>query len=96
MPAVHDPERSRLLWRCRRGRKELDLLLLDWMDRHFESATIEQRAGFARLLELPDPDLERYLMGLGGALSADPSRLPPACAPPQALPQAEPSASQGV
>ena len=96
MPAVHDPERSRLLWRCRRGRKELDLLLLEWMDRHFDSATVEQRAGFAQLLELPDPDLERYLMRLGGAMSADLSRLPPAPGLPEAMPQTEPSASQVI
>jgi antitoxin CptB len=71
MERARDPERSRLLWRCRRGRRELDLLLQQWMDRHFEAATVEQRGRFAELLELPDPELERYLIGLGGTLPAD-------------------------
>jgi antitoxin CptB len=56
-------DRSLLAWRCRRGVKELDLLLLRWLERYFEAATAEQRAGFAALLELPDPELACYLLG---------------------------------
>ena len=56
-------DRERLAWRCRRGIKELDLLLLRWLERYFEAATAEQRAGFAALLELPDPELACYLLG---------------------------------
>lgn len=56
-------DRSLLAWRCRRGIKELDLLLLRWLERDFEAATAEQRAGFAALLELPDPELACYLLG---------------------------------
>jgi antitoxin CptB len=56
-------DRSILAWRCRRGIKELDLLLLRWLERYFEAATAEQRAGFAALLELPDPELACYLLG---------------------------------
>lgn len=55
--------RSRLAWHCRRGTKELDLLLLGWLSRCFASATAEQRAAFAALLELPDPQLAGYLLG---------------------------------
>jgi len=62
-------DRARLLWRCRRGRKELDLLLLDWLEQHFDSSTDQQRARFAALLELSDPDLESYLLGLGRPLA---------------------------
>lgn len=62
MSGAADPERSRLSWRCRRGRREWDLLLLDWLSRHYDSATPAQRARFAAVLELADPDLERYLM----------------------------------
>ena len=29
---MHDPEMARLRWRCRRGMKELDLLLLRFVD----------------------------------------------------------------
>ena len=62
--------RGRLSWRCRRGMQELDLLLQRWMDRCFETANRAQRQGFARLLELPDPELARLL--LQGGRSADP------------------------
>jgi antitoxin CptB len=59
-----DPQRSRLVWRCRRGMKELDLLLLAWLDSAYESASADERAHFAVLLELPDPQLVRYLMAV--------------------------------
>ncbi len=61
---VSHPGRSRLAWRCRRGTLELDLLLHGWLERHYERATGEQRAQFAALLELPDPVLAAYLMGV--------------------------------
>ncbi|HTW73607.1 MAG TPA: succinate dehydrogenase assembly factor 2 [Steroidobacteraceae bacterium] len=70
-----DPGRARLAWRCRRGRLELDLLLQRWLQRRYESATPQQRALFAALLELPDPLLAAYLMGAAGA---SPEPLQPA------------------
>jgi len=63
-------DRSLLAWRCRRGVKELDLLLLAWLEGYFEAATAEQRAGFAALLELPDPELACYLLGREPAVPA--------------------------
>ena len=71
MASPEGQDRSRLAWRCRRGSKELDLLLLGWLARHFESATAEQRARFAALLELPDPELARYLLTAAHPLEAD-------------------------
>jgi antitoxin CptB len=68
-PESHD--RARLTWRCRRGTKELDLLLLGWLTRHFDTATAEQRARFASLLEMPDPELARFLLGASHPLAAD-------------------------
>jgi antitoxin CptB len=56
-------DRARLAWRCRRGMKELDLLLSGWLDKRFERASAEQRCQFEALLELPDPLLARYLLG---------------------------------
>jgi antitoxin CptB len=53
----------RLLWRCRRGMKELDVLLERYAREQFEHAPTEQKLAFARLLELPDPDLAEYLFG---------------------------------
>ena len=50
-------------WRCRRGMKELDVLLERYLRLHWPSATNEQRYAFTRLLELPDPLLAQYLFG---------------------------------
>ena len=59
-----------LQWRCRRGMKELDFLLLRYLrDRHALAAS-EERAAFAEFLELPDPDLARYL--IAGDVPEDP------------------------
>jgi antitoxin CptB len=55
--------RPRMAWRCRRGMKELDLLLIGWLETQFERASDAQRGQFEALLELPDPQLARYLLG---------------------------------
>jgi len=57
------PPAGRLRWRCRRGMKELDVLLERFLDRHYCGASAEQQAAFARLIELPDPELAAYLLG---------------------------------
>ena len=50
--------------------KELDLLLLRYLRRRHGRANGEERATFAELLELPDPDLARYL--IAGDVPSDP------------------------
>jgi len=59
-----------LEWRCRRGMKELDLLLLRYVRGHLATAPDDERAAFAQFLELPDPDIARYL--LAGDVPDDP------------------------
>lgn len=56
-------ERARLRWLCRRGTKELDLLLNRFLDHGWETASPETRRAFERLLELQDPDLYALLTG---------------------------------
>ena len=53
---------GQLAWRCRRGVKELDLILGAWLERHYAQASASDRALFERLLELPDPELAGYLL----------------------------------
>lgn len=60
----------KLEWRCRRGMKELDLLLLRYLRQRHGRASREERATFEELLELPDPDLARYL--IAGDVPSDP------------------------
>jgi antitoxin CptB len=63
-------DRRRLLWRCRRGMKELDVLLERYTMDVTVAASDAERAVMARLLALPDPELADYL--LGGAVPQDP------------------------
>jgi len=55
-------ENRKLEWRCRRGMKELDFLLLRYLRERLTGAASDERAVFAEFLELPDPDLVRYLI----------------------------------
>ena len=55
-------EFRKLEWRCRRGMKELDLLLVRYLKRRHEIAASDERAAFVEFLELPDPDIARYLV----------------------------------
>lgn len=54
---------NRLRWQCRRGMRELDELLLAFLDARGEALDEGQRALVARLLEFPDPLLLDWLMG---------------------------------
>ena len=52
-----DPELNRLRWRCRRGMRELDVLLERYLKERWPTAPPGRRAAFRALLELPDPEL---------------------------------------
>jgi len=54
-------ERARLAWLCRRGTKELDLLLTRFLNQAWDDASPSTRTAFARLLEFQDPDLYALL-----------------------------------
>lgn len=51
-----------LLWRSRRGTRELDLVLARWLERHYLQASESERANFERFLDLPDPEMAAYLL----------------------------------
>lgn len=55
----------RLRWLCRRGTRELDLLLARYLEREYDRAQPDERAAFEKLLELPDPELYRLLIAGG-------------------------------
>ncbi len=56
-------ERSRIEWQCRRGMRELDVLLENFVVRHYDELNGTQKALFESLLAYPDPILLEYLMG---------------------------------
>lgn len=51
-----------LEWRCRRGMKELDFLLVRYLKECHADASADERAAFVQFLELPDPEIARYLV----------------------------------
>ena len=55
-------ESSRLRWQCRRGMRELDELLLRYLDSCYASAGDAEKTAFRALLQLPDPELNAYLL----------------------------------
>jgi antitoxin CptB len=70
-----DAQARRLLWRCRRGMKELDVLLERFARGALAGATPEQCTAFERLLTLPDPLLAGYLLGANTPPEAELARL---------------------
>ena len=63
MGPANDPEIGRLRWRCRRGMKELDLLLTRFVDEEYAAAAPAQQAAFRQLLDAQDPLLQAYFLG---------------------------------
>jgi antitoxin CptB len=55
-------ELNRLRWRCRRGMRELDVLLERYLRERWPSAGAESHEAFLRLLELPDPEIADYCL----------------------------------
>jgi antitoxin CptB len=57
------PDAGRLRWRCRRGMKELDILLGRYVDERFSGAPPEEQTAFRALLETQDPVIYAYCLG---------------------------------
>jgi antitoxin CptB len=68
-------EADKLLWRCRRGMKELDVLLERYVRSRLPLGSAEERDSLTRLLELPDPLLADYLFGHASAAEPALARL---------------------
>ncbi len=54
---------GRLRWRCRRGMRELDVLLTRYVDVCFAAATQPEQQAFEALLDVQDPVIYAYCMG---------------------------------
>lgn len=59
---IHQGGQGQLRWRCRRGMRELDLLLSRWLDRGWSMADAARRDAFQRLLDESDPQLADWLL----------------------------------
>ena len=56
------PSLSQLKWKCRRGMRELDELLVDYLEGWYEMVENDEKEAFRALLELPDRELMDYLL----------------------------------
>ena len=54
---------GRLRWQCRRGMKELDVVLERWLAGRYPTATDRERHAFRSLLDSQDPQLVAWLFG---------------------------------
>lgn len=62
---------NQLRWRCRRGMRELDLLLSGHLDRHGETLAGQALETFERLLAATDMDLYGWFTGRETAEDAE-------------------------
>ncbi|MGQ0659022.1 MAG: FAD assembly factor SdhE [Chromatiales bacterium] len=54
---------KQIRWRCRRGIKELEVLLERFLASAYSTLSEPEKCGFGRLLEEKDPDLLGWLSG---------------------------------
>jgi len=53
---------AKLKWRCRRGMRELDLLLEEFLEQGYGSLSPGEQKAFERLLECPNQELMSWFM----------------------------------
>lgn len=61
--SAEDTELKRLRWHCRRGMRELDQLLVRWLDCEWATASASERGVFLRLLDCEDDRLWHWFLG---------------------------------
>jgi len=54
---------AKLVWHCRRGMRELDLLLVSYCEKCYTTAGAVEQQTFVQLLDLPDDLIYDYLFG---------------------------------
>ena len=65
---------ARLRWRCRRGTREMDLLLLRFLEQDYPHLNSREQSLFGSLLDEADHDLYAWITGQ--AQPANPDYLP--------------------
>jgi len=66
-----DTERAKTAWRCRRGTRELDLVLLGFFERHYDRLPAAEQELFRQLLGEQDPVLSAWLLRENNAETKD-------------------------
>lgn len=68
-------EKSRVRWLCRRGMKELDVLLERFVRSDYDTLSESQHTEFVHLLNHEDPDLWILVMGRAEPENAEQARM---------------------
>ena len=55
-------EKSKLLWRCRRGVKELDVLFTRFVESSYDDLPETEKEAFNKLLDIEDPDILGFML----------------------------------
>jgi len=63
MSALDSPLKRKLRWRCRRGMKELDFVLVRFLDTGFDTSDRVVQQNFERLLGVEDDLLWAWVLG---------------------------------
>ena len=64
-------EHSRLRWLCRRGMKELDVVMSQYLETQYEGSSQVEKDSFKSLLDMQDPDLYALLLGQNTCPNSD-------------------------
>ena len=56
-------KKSRILWSCRRGIKEMDIVLQDFIKDSYDELNNENKSAFSKLLEEQDLDILNWVLG---------------------------------
>ena len=56
-------ERSKLLWHCRRGIREMDILFREFIEQHYDNLSEDDKQAFSKLLDEADLDILNWIMG---------------------------------
>ncbi len=62
---------EKIKWKCRRGTKELDLLLAKFFDNFFIKSDDKIKEAFVRLIDMQDPEIYDLLTGKKKAHNSD-------------------------
>ena len=54
---------QKLAWRCRRGTKELDVLMQKFLNEYYPNVAPELQHAFEKMLDMQDPELYDLLIG---------------------------------
>jgi len=56
-------ERSRLLWRCRRGIREMDIIFQEFVNQSYDTLSETDKKIFSQLLDEFDLDILNWILG---------------------------------